>query len=196
MNEEEIKKLVKEYMEDYFRMSRPGFEIASNFMTEGHSKAEFCITTDTSQGLHFYEQGNCKFVANKSVEIRSGYESKEDEFSIVISAENGDVKIKSIVGDLILEGQNVQIRANAADGELSLNSSKLLSVDTSELLVQSTKSNVSSTSDTAVAAGTLSLYCETGSVSTSSGQDPIIGPNLISTITNIADKARRLIGIV
>ena len=57
MNEEEIKKLVKEYMEDYFRMSRPGFEIASNFMTEGHGKAEFCVTTDTSQGLHFYEQG-------------------------------------------------------------------------------------------------------------------------------------------
>ena len=69
------------------------------------------------------------------------------------------------------------------------------SVDTSELLVQS-QNQISSTSDTAVAAGTLSLYCETGSVSTSSGQDPIIGPNLISTITNIADKARRWIGIV
>ena len=34
MNEEEIKNLVKEYMEDYFRMSRPGFEIVSNASTD------------------------------------------------------------------------------------------------------------------------------------------------------------------
>ena len=76
MNEEEIKKLVKEYMEDYFRMSRPGFEIASNFMTEGHGKAEFCITTDTSHD-YILEQGT-KFEPINQQNC-SGYESKEDE---------------------------------------------------------------------------------------------------------------------
>ena len=84
-----------------------------------HGKSEFCLTTDKGQGLHFYQQGNCKLGANKSIEIRSGIDSKENEFAIVISANNGDIKIEAVGGDLILEGKNVQVRATAPDGEVS-----------------------------------------------------------------------------
>jgi len=195
MNEEEIKNLVKEYMEDYFRMSRPGFEIVSNASTEVHGKSEFCLTTDKGQGLHFYQQGNCKLGANKSIEIRSGIDSKENEFAIVISANNGDIKIEAVGGDLILEGNNVQIRANASDGEVSLHSNKVISTQSPELQVESTKLRTRSTSDTLIAGGTVSLYSETGSVTTGSGQDAIVATSFWETIINVADQARSLLGI-
>ena len=41
-------------------------------------------------------------------------------------------------------------------------------------------------------AGTLDLYSETGAVITSSGQDPILGPSIVDSIINVADKARKL----
>ena len=195
MNEEEIKNLVKEYMEDYFRMSRPGFEIVSNASTGGHGKSEFCLTTDKGQGLHFYQQGNCKLGANKSIEIRSGIDSKENEFAIVISANNGDIKIEAVGGDLILEGKNVQVRATAPDGEVSLYSNKVISTQSPELQVESTKLRTRSTSDTLIAGGTVSLYSETGSVTTGSGQDAIVATSFWETIINVADQARTLLGI-
>ncbi len=195
MNEEEIKNLVKEYMEDYFRMSRPGFEIVSNASTEAHGKSEFCLTTDKGQGLHFYQQGNCKLGANKSIEIRSGIDSKENEFAVVISANNGDIKIEAVGGDLILEGNNVQVRATAPDGEVSLYSNKVISTQSPELQVESTKLRTRSTSDTLIAGGTVSLYSETGSVTTGSGQDAIVATSFWETIINVADQARTLLGI-
>ena len=66
-----VKKLVADEVQNYFRMSRPGFEIASGHKTNGHGVAEYCMTTDTAQGIHFYNDGQCKFVSHKSVEIRS-----------------------------------------------------------------------------------------------------------------------------
>ena len=52
-----VKKLVADEVQNYFRMSRPGFEIASGHKTNGHGVAEYCMTTDTAQGIHFYDDG-------------------------------------------------------------------------------------------------------------------------------------------
>ena len=57
-----VKKLVADEVQNYFRMSRPGFEIASGHKTNGHGVAEYCMTTDTAQGIHFYNDGQCKIV--------------------------------------------------------------------------------------------------------------------------------------
>ena len=79
-----VAKLVADEVQNYFRMSRPGFEIASGHKTNGHGVAEYCMTTDTAQGIHFYNDGQCKFVSHKSLEIRSGKKSGEDETAILL----------------------------------------------------------------------------------------------------------------
>ena len=61
--------------------------------------------------------------------------------------------------------------------------------------VESTKLRTRSTSDTLIAGGTVSLYSETGSVTTGSGQDAIVATSFWETIINVADQARTLLGI-
>ena len=196
MTEEEVQKLVKEEFDnlarEYFAMRRPGFNIESGFKTLGHDIAEFCVSTDSGQGMHFYQPGNAKILSNKSVEIYSGRAQSDDEaMTIVLDAKNGCIKITAPNGDLILQGRNVKIEALDADGDISINSKKTVTVDTPEFNADITKCTLSATSDMLLSAGTLELYSETGAV-TSSGQDPILGPSIVDSIINVADKARKL----
>ena len=143
--------------------------------------------------MHFYEPGNCKVLSNKSVEIYSGRMQSDDEaMTIVLDAKNGCIKITAPNGDLILQGRNVKIEALDADGDISLNSKKTVTVDAPEFFSDATKCTLSATSDMLLNAGTLELYSETGAVTTSSGQDPILGPSVVSSIINIAEKAKKL----
>ena len=197
MTEEEVQKLVKEEFDnlarEYFAMRRPGFNIESGFKTLGHDIAEFCVSTDSGQGMHFYQPGNAKILSNKSVEIYSGRAQSDDEaMTIVLDAKNGCIKITAPNGDLILQGRNVKIEALDADGDISINSKKTVTVDTPEFNADITKCTLSATSDMLLSAGTLELYSETGAVTTSSGQDPILGPSIVDSIINVADKARKL----
>lgn len=197
MTEEELKKAIderiEEYAKDYFAMRRPGFNIESNYQTKGHGTAEFALTTDTNQGMHFYQSGNSKYYANKSIELYSGKNaSDEDVMTIVLDARNGNIKITAANGDLILQGANVKIEALDADGDVSIKSQKTVTVTGPEFNVDSTKTNVSSTSDMLLNAGSLSFYSETGSVMSASGQEPIIAPSLLQSIINFADKAKTL----
>lgn len=198
MNEEEVQRIVQQELkktlaEDYFSMSRPGFNIESGTQSEGHGISEFLVSTDTCQGIHFYRQGNGKLIANKSVEIYGGRKATDKDDAVVIEAINGNVHIKAPNGNLILEGANVIIKANDADGDVSLQSNKIVSVKSPEFFVDSTKATIASTSDILLAGGTLELYCETGAVTTGSGQDPILAPTLFDTIINITDKVKKIL---
>ena len=189
----EIRKEFKDLMEDYFAMRRPGFNIESNFQTKGHGTAEFAVSTDTNQGLHFYQSGNSKYYANKSIELYSGKNaSDEDVMTIVLDAINGNIEITAANGDLILQGANVKIEALDADGGVSINTKKTVTVTAPEFNVDSTKTNLSSTSDMLLNAGSLSLYSETGSVMSATGQEPIIAPSILQSIINFAEKAKTL----
>lgn len=189
----EIRKEFKDLMEDYFAMRRPGFNIESNYQTKGHGTAEFALSTDTNQGMHFYQSGNSKYYANKSIELYSGKNaSDEDVMTIVLDARNGNIKITAANGDLILQGANVKIEALDADGDVSIKSQKTVTVTAPEFNVDATKSNISACSDMLLNAGSLSFYCETGSVMSSSGQEPVVAPSLAQSIINFADKAKTL----
>ena len=112
MSEEEIKKLVADetakQLTEYYRRSYPHFEVSSGVESEAHGQTEYCMTTDTYQGIHFYKQGNLKVRSNKSVEIYSGEKATDDTPAIHIQSENGYVKIESD-DTLILKGKRVQI---------------------------------------------------------------------------------------
>ena len=65
MTEEEVKKLIKEnikeFMADYYRETHPGYEIASGSKTLGHGESEYCMSTDTLQGIHFYKMESARW---------------------------------------------------------------------------------------------------------------------------------------
>ena len=195
LTEEEIQQLKSEILEDlaqdYYAMRRPGFNIESKGISQQHGVAEFIVTTDKNQGIQFYEKGNAKVLANKSIEIVAGKDQEDEKsFTIVLDAKTGNIQISAKNGDLILEGGNVKLIATDADGDVYINSKKTISVDAPETTVSGTKVNLSATSDLGLSAGQLEFYTETGSAMFSSGQDPIISPSLLQTIINFADSAR------
>lgn len=196
LTEDQVKQIRAEFqdlMEDYFAMRRPGFNIESNFQTEGHGKGEFAISTDTNQGLHFYQSGNSKYYANKSIEIYSGKNASDDDvMTIVLDANNGNIKITAHTGDLILQGANVKIEALDADGDVSIKSPKTVTVTVPEFNVDATKSNITACSDMLLNAGSLSLYSETGAVVSASGQESVLAPSLAQSIINFSEKAQVL----
>ena len=89
MNEEQVKSIVQEELKEYFRESRPGYEIVSNAFDESHGQTEYCMTTDTAQGLHFYKRGHGKLHSNRSMEIISGETAKQANLGVGIRAKHG-----------------------------------------------------------------------------------------------------------
>ena len=75
MTEEEIKKVVDDF-EKYYRRKYPTFEITGGGPTAKHQPAEFALTTEEEQILHFYKGGVGKLASNKSFEIYSGHDAE------------------------------------------------------------------------------------------------------------------------
>ena len=198
LTEEELQQLKKEILEDlapdYFAMRRPGFNIESKCITQDHGIAEFIVSTDQNQGIQFYEKGNAKMLANKSVEIVAGKQNKDNKsFAITLDAKSGNILISCPDGDLILEGANVKIRATDADGDVTIRSGKTMNIEAPEANIKGTKTNVSATSDLHIDAASMDLYSQTGDVRFASGQDPILGPSIFGQIfPQVAQSLKRL----
>ena len=198
LTEDEFKKLKQEIIddleEDYFAMKRPGFNIESNCVSQGHGLTELSIATDSDQGIQFYKKGNAKMVANKSIEMVAGQQNKDDKaFAITLDATSGNILITAPDGDLILQGANVKILATDADGDVFINSKKTISVESPEVDVTGTKCNLNATSDMNISGGQTNIYTETGSTMFTSGQDSILSPSLLQTIINFATTAKQRI---
>ena len=74
LTEEDIRKIVKDEVEKYdkyYRRTYPTFEITGGGPTLEHEESEYCLTTESSQGLHFYQGGIGKLGANKTIEIQA-----------------------------------------------------------------------------------------------------------------------------
>ena len=102
MTEEEIKKVVDDF-EKYYRRKYPTFEITGGGPTAKHQPAEFALTTEEEQILHFYKGGVGKLASNKSFEIYSGHDADvnngevtgEGAIAIKLECKNGRIHIEA-----------------------------------------------------------------------------------------------------
>lgn len=191
MNEDEIKNLIKEEVREYFRQSFPGFEMVANNETLGHGIGEFCLTTDSAQGIHFYKQGNCKLNANKSFEVYSGSDATDKDLSIGFYSINGNIHLKAPNGDLILEGKNVKIQATGTDGSVSSVAPKVVYSRAPESITEVDKFRVTAANEAEMIGGFCSVHSEAGPVEVSGGDDEILNQDFISQIINIIDKVKK-----
>ena len=159
MNEEQIKNLVQEEVKEFFRESRPGYEILSNAMTKAHGQSEYMMTTDTEQCLHFYKRGHCKLGSNRSMEIISGETAKQANLGVGIRAKHGAVFIDAADGDLVLRGRNIKIMTNNnSEGQIVLNASKIIDFKAPKLNLDASYIDIKATSDLNLIAGQLVGY--------------------------------------
>ena len=190
---EEIDKKIDERFERFYRRAYPGFTISSGTDTLAHGRSELCLTTETSQGIHFYEQGNCKLGSRNSIELRTGDKATGKDVAVTISAENGHIVIEAPNGNLVLRGNNVLIEATEADGQMTFKSKRNLKIDSPNVLVESNYLTMAATSQALLYGGSdCSIYCEGNPVETASGQDPIIASGVINKVLTMLKNARAL----
>ena len=187
--QEIIDSAVDSKIKEYFRMSRPGFEIASNVETEAHGLAEFQLNTDLQQGIHFYRQGNAKVTSNRSFEIYSGEDAKKKHCAIIFDAKNGNIYLKAENGNLILEGNEVIINTNHADGQISLNAKKTIYQNAPTIKVEGVTTTVIGTLDLQCIGGHTSIYSHMSDVEISDGSELEIGPG---TVLQFIDKVKKM----
>jgi len=197
MSEEEIKKLVADetakQLTEYYRRSYPHFEISSGVESEAHGPTEYCMTTDTYQGIHFYKQGNMKVRSNKSVEIYSGQKATDEDASIHIQSENGYIKIESD-DTLILKGKRVQIISEGSSDEdgVFIEGGKRLNVDAGNITLDGDNTNLIAAEEMHINGGSdLSLYSEAAPIQISSGAESKFAGGVTSQIMNVLDKAKK-----
>ena len=195
--EDLVNKIVEEKLENYFRMSRPGFEIVSGHKVPGHGIGEFCMTTDTTQGVHFYEGGRGKIGANQSIEIyggdggvdykKGGKVNKKEDYGVVVEAIHGSVLV-SAEHDLVLKANNIKILA--AD-TLQLNGGKIIQGDAPSISFVANNADFIGILETHIIGGSTDIYGET-SVEISEGVDDLLSTSVVDRLTKLSDDIKRI----
>ena len=193
LNSEEIQKIVDKIVEDrldnYFRMSRPGFEIVSGHKVPGHDVGEFCMTTDTAQGIHFYQDGQCKISSKKSIELYSGDRSGEEDFSIVIQSSHGDIKITAKQNDVVIQGNRIMIHASEL---LQLRSATKIDIGAPSIDITGDDINAIGIDTLRLLGGSTELFAD-NSLEISEGVDLLLNTDIVSRLTNLADDIKKLL---
>ena len=187
--QELVEKIIEDKLENYFRMSRPGFEIVSGHKVPGHDIGEFCMTTDTAQGIHFYEDGQCKIGSKKSIEIYSGDKSGEEDFSIVIQTSHGDIKITAKQNDVLIQGNRIMIHASEL---LQLRSAGKIDIAAPSIDLFGDDLNVIAIDSLRLLGGSTELFAD-NSLEISEGVDLLLNTDIVSRLTNLADDIKKLL---
>ena len=193
LNSEEIQKIVDkivdEKLDNYFRMTRPGFEIVSGHKVPGHDLGEFCMTTDTAQGIHFYQDGQCKISSKKSIEIYSGDKAGEEDFSITIQTSHGDIKITAKQNDVVIQGNRIMIHASEL---LQLRSATKIDIGAPSVDITGDDINAIGIDTLRLLGGSTELFAD-NSLDISEGVDILLNTDIVSRLTNLADDIKKLL---
>ena len=184
-----VDKIVEDKLDNYFRMSRPGFEIVSGHKVPGHDVGEFCMTTDTAQGIHFYQDGQCKISSKKSIELYSGDRSGEEDFSIVIQSSHGDIKITAKQNDVVIQGNRIMIHASEL---LQLRSATKIDIGAPSVDITGDDINAIGIDTLRLLGGSTELFAD-NSLDISEGVDTLLNTDIVSRLTNLADDIKKLL---
>ena len=187
--QELVEKIIEDKLENYFRMSRPGFEIVSGHKVPGHDIGEFCMTTDTAQGIHFYEDGQCKIGSKKSIELYSGDKAGENDFSIVIQTSHGDVKITAKQNDVVIQGNRIMIHASEL---LQLRSAGKIDIAAPSIDLFGDDLNVIAIDTLRLLGGSTELFAD-NTLEISEGVDLLLNTDIVTRLTNLADDIKKLL---
>ena len=127
-----------------------GFRFTSGVtLTDGELKNEvtdYTMFTDEGQGIAWYKNGLHRLVTNgcsyETVGVGKRGEQKENQPAKLICASTGNICLECQDGDVLVQGRNIRFEA---ENELTLVSSKHISLDCSVLNLKGTNTNVLAT---------------------------------------------------
>ena len=194
MTEEEIKKVVDDF-EKYYRRKYPTFEITGGGPVAKHQNAEFALTTEEEQILHFYKGGVGKLASNKSFEIYSGHDADvnngevtgEGAIAIKLECKNGRIHIEAKSSDIEINGRNISL---VASENIYLNADKNIKTDSGAdtEMIAGADFTADATKEIFInGGGAVGIHCESEHIHTSSGLDEDSAPDFYQEVTPFHD---------
>ena len=194
--EEQLKEL-EDLFEKYYRRKYPTFEVTGGGPTSLHDDAEYALTTNEQQILHFYKGGVGKLASNRSFEIRSGHLADVDNGevtgegadAIVLSCKNGRIHIEAKSSDIELNGRNISL---VASDNIYLNAGKNIKTNSGAdtEMIAGADFTADATKEIFInGGGAVGIHCESEVIHTSSGLDEDMAPDFYQDITPFHDES-------
>lgn len=158
-----MKELPNEIADVCFILQKHQFRIDSN------SEVCFSLLTDKIQGIKFKKNGDAEFTtpgtSKEVVGCVGGY--ADNVPSKIIRAENGDIVLDAINGNIVLKGKNIKIDAkDALGGQITLDSSRAVSVSASLINAQGDKITIAGANSASVVGGSTEVHAQISNEST------------------------------
>ena len=102
--------------------------IYSNVECDG-KKIDYGVTTDSGNSTLMLTDGNKVDVTPKTSLECVGERVQDNEPAKTIQATNGNIQLEAKNGDIILKAKNIRIVAEDGSGEVTINSTKIISIN-------------------------------------------------------------------
>ena len=195
MTEEEVKKLFKDEFERYFRETHGTFVVEGGCPTDRHEPAEYSMTTQSAQGISFYEGGIGKMRAGKNLEIYSGDDSSigngevtgEGGNAFKVECKNGRIVLIAKSSDIELRGRNISL---VATKNIHLDAKINTTIETGNDMNIWAKNdmNLDSNKELFINGGNaVGIHCEADFIQTTSGRDEDDAPDFYNEFSSFYD---------
>ena len=187
MTEEEVKKLFKDEFERYFREVHGTFVVEAGCPTDRHEPAEYSMTTQSAQGISFYEGGIGKMRAGKNLEIYSGDDASigngevtgEGGNAFKVECKNGRIVLIAKSSDIELRGRNISL---VATKNIHLDAKINTTIETGNDM------NLDSNVELFINGGkSVGIHCEADFIQTTSGRDENDAPDFYDEFSSFYD---------
>jgi hypothetical protein len=170
----------KEYLD-----KKPGFVIKSGIKDAQGTKVDFSIITDYGQGFEYRVDGVKLDHCNAQSYEECGRDVKTGTPAKIIRAKRGDIVIEALDGDIILRANNIRIQAKDGNGEVTINSTKQIALNSPIVNAKSSNLNLVASNSASIAAqatDTVGNIQNTQAASVDIGQASLLG-KLLGVLT-------------
>jgi hypothetical protein len=170
----------KEYLD-----KKPGFVIKSGIKDAAGDEVDFSIITDNGQGFEYRVNGvkldhcNAQSYEECGKDVQAGTPAK------IIRATRGNIVIEALDGDIILRANNIRIQAKDGSGEVTINSTKQIALNSPIVNAKSSNLNLVASNSASIAAqatDTVGNIQNTQAASVDIGQASLLG-KLLGVLT-------------
>lgn len=169
---------------------KPGYETKSGTTDPDNKKTDLAMFTDNGQGFHYSKENGMKLdlCFGTSYELCGADITTDGIPGKVIRAENGNINIEAMNGEVVIKAKSIRLVAQDGSGEITLVSAKQVAINSPIQNFKGTVSNtvMTSTADTAaLAAGVRGEIQQT-----SSSGDADNEGSILTQLLRISEKFR------
>ena len=195
ITEAKVKEIFKDEFERYFRETHGTFVIEGGCPTDRHEPAEYSMTTQSAQGISFYEGGIGKMRAGKNLEIYSGDDASIGDGKVTgeggnafkVECKHGRIVLIAKSSDIELRGRNISL---VATKNIHLNAKINTTLDTGNDMNIWAKNdmNLDSNKELFINGGNaVGIHCEADVIHTTSGRDEEDAPDFYKDFSGFYD---------